>query len=182
MTSLYGTAAYGIALEKALAVIPGGCALLTTPSAYHVAKVNGTRCVRPTGPVDLSAVYEARVFTQDIELRWTEPGHAVVLAEREDALPRSFGERIDTLTAETTRDVPYLVWGKATPLTPGWIILHSNRIGSLTIPMADPPPRGSRIRLLAREYIVADEIHGNAYVAEERLIDFESYSPKGDER
>lgn len=177
MTTLYGAVADGITLEEALPAVPGGCALLTTPSAYHVAKVEGGRCIRPTGPVDLSLVYEARVFTPDIELRWTESGYAVALTENENLLP--FDQRIDPINAETTIDTRYLLWGKASPLTPGWTTLHSSRIGSLTVPAT---AAGSRLRLTAREYVVADPEHGNAYVAEERLIGFEPYTPEGDTR
>ncbi|WP_329423565.1 CRISPR-associated protein Csx19 [Streptosporangium sp. NBC_01495] len=181
MTVLYGAATTGVTLADALeaADVAGGCALLTAPSAYHVARAEGRGCVTSAGPVDLSTVYEARVFTSEVELRWVEAGYAVVLTEDESLLPASFGDPLDALPAETTMEARYLVWGKVIAPTlepaPGWVTLRSARIGAVTVPMTTPAPQ-DRVRLTAREYVVADRVHGNAYVAEERLIGFEPYA------
>ncbi|MFJ2034271.1 CRISPR-associated protein Csx19 [Streptosporangium sp. NPDC087985] len=180
MTTLYGAAATGVTLAQAMeaADVAGGCALLTAPSAYHVARVEAGGCVTEAGPVDLSTVYEARIFTSRVELRWVEAGYAVLLTEDESLLPAFFGERLDELSAETTLDARYLVWGEVKASTSGWVTLGSARIGTLTVPMATPFAQ-RRVRLAAREYVVADEVHGNAYVAEERLIGFEPYAAEG---
>ncbi|GGO71152.1 hypothetical protein GCM10012289_36210 [Nonomuraea cavernae] len=156
----------------------GGCALLTTPSAYRVARVEGRACVTSSGPADLSVVYEARAFTADVELRWVESGYAVLLTEDASLLPESFGEAVDPLPAIGTMDAGYLVWGSVTASDAGWTSLASARVGTLTVPMASEP-RADRVRLVAREYVVADPGHGNAYVAEERLISFEPYAAEG---
>ncbi|WP_440106038.1 type III-D CRISPR-associated protein Csx19 [Streptosporangium sp. H16] len=190
MTALYGAATTGVTLADALEAtgVAGGCALLTAPSAYHVARVEGRGCVTSAGPVDLSTVYEARVFTSRMELRWVEAGYAVALTEDESLLPASFGDPLDALPVETTLEARYLVWGKVvapaqatvSPVAasvPGWVTLRSARIGAVTVPMTTPAPQ-DRVRLTAREYVVADRIHGNAYVAEERLIGFEPYAPE----
>ncbi|MEV6981854.1 CRISPR-associated protein Csx19 [Sphaerisporangium sp. NPDC051017] len=180
MTALYGAAATGITLPEALeaARLDGGCALLTAPSAYRLARAAGRGCVTPTGPADLSAVYEARVFTAHVELRWVEAGYAVLLTEDASLLPGAFGEPLDALDVVTTIETRYLVWGTATTSTPGWAMLASARVGALAVPMAAAPETG-RIRLAVREYVVADKAHGNAYVAEERLIGFEPYPLEG---
>ncbi|MEV5412900.1 CRISPR-associated protein Csx19 [Thermopolyspora sp. NPDC052614] len=174
MIKLFAATAENLPLPEALAEVPGGCALLTSPSAYRVGLVEDGRCLHPTGPMDVSAVYEARVFTEDLELRWVEPGHAVVLTEREDLIPAAFADRIDPLEAEAVHETAYLVWGKATPFVPGWTSLHSSRVGVITVPVAHTGRE--RVRLAAREYIAADKAHGNAYVAEERLLRFEPLS------
>ncbi|GLW98926.1 CRISPR-associated protein Csx19 [Microtetraspora sp. NBRC 16547] len=180
MTTLYGAAATGVTLPEALQAtgLNGGCALLTTPSAYRVARVEDGDCVSASGPVDLSAVYEARVFTSEAELRWVEPGYAVLLTEDERLLPESFGERVEPLAALATTDTRYLVWGAVTANGSGWATLVSSRVGSLAVPSASAG-EGERVRLAAREYVVADPEHGNAYVAEERLIGFEPYAAEG---
>lgn len=173
MTTLYAAAACGVTLTEALeaAGVGGGCALLTAPSAYHMATAGGRGCVTPAGPVDLSTVYEARVFTADVELRWVEAGYAVVLTENASLLPVSFDEPVETLTTVAVLETGYLVWGEVTAFAPGWTTLGSARVGTLSVPTTAAPTAG-RVRLAAREYVVADEAHGNAYVAEERLIGF----------
>jgi len=191
MTTLYGGAATGVTLPRALreAGLAGGCALLTAPSAYHVTRIQEDGCVTPAGPVDLSTVYEARAFTPQVELRWVEAGYAVLLTEDRSLLPAFFGEPLEELPAVKTAEARYLVWGEAggpvsggaEAAAPGWVTLRTARIGALTVPMA-PSPAHRRVRLTAREYIVADKAHGNAYVAEERLIGFEPYTPEENAR
>ncbi|MEU7002657.1 CRISPR-associated protein Csx19 [Nonomuraea sp. NPDC046570] len=180
MTTLYAAATTGVTLPEALeaAGLDGGCALLTTPSAYRVAKVEGGGCVTACGPADLSVVYEARVFTSEAELRWVESGYAVLLTEDERLLLGSFGERVDPLPAIATMDARYLVWGAVTASGSGWTTLASSHVGTLAVPLVTAEEK-DHVRLAAREYVVADREHGNAYVAEERLIGFEPYAVEG---
>ncbi|WP_158558258.1 type III-D CRISPR-associated protein Csx19 [Spongiactinospora gelatinilytica] len=179
-TSLHAAAVHGITLSSAIAAagLAGGCALLTAPSAYHVTRVTTRGCTTPDGPVDLSTVYEARIFTEDLELRWMEPGHAVVLTEDAGRLPGSFGEPIEPLCCRSVIDARYLVWGVVHRPGLEWAELRSSRVGVRTIPRSGVRPQ-ERVRLAAREYVVTEPQHGNAYVAEERLIGFEPYSPEG---
>ncbi len=184
MITLRGATAAGVTLPEALnaARLPDGAvALLTTPSAYRVARVEGGVCVTPSGPADLSPAYEARVFTPDVELRWTETG-AVLLAEDPALLPSAFGRPIDPLDAITTLSASYLLWGTvSSPTTGTWATLTSARVGPLTVPLprdTPSPEPATRISLATREYVAADPEHGNAYVAEERLIRFEPYKQK----
>lgn len=175
--ALHAVTAFGVALAEALEAtgLDGACALLTTPSAYQVARVAGHTCVTRNGPVDLAAVYEARVFSPDVELRWMESASAsVVLAEDEYLLPGSFGDRLDPLPAVRTIEARYLVWGAVQAAMDGWATLSSARVGVLDVP-ALTAVRHERVRLAAREYVAVDPEHGNAYVAEERLLGFEPY-------
>ncbi|GGO20285.1 hypothetical protein GCM10010116_40670 [Microbispora rosea subsp. aerata] len=180
---LHGVAASGVTLAEALAAgaMTGGCALLTAPSAYHVARVTERGCHTRTGPVDLSTVYEARVFTSEMELRWVEAGYAVMLTEDEDLLAGSSWERLEPIRAIDTIDTRYLVWGTLKEADGGWGTLASARIGTLAVPLpaAAPFVPGGRIRLVAREYVAVDREHGNAHVAEERLLGFEFYDTEG---
>lgn len=177
MTKLYSAAA-DMPLRTALSFVPGGCALLTSPAAYRVARVADGDCVTPAGPVDLSAVYEARAFTEELELRWLD-GRAVLLTENEDLLPGSF-ETIDPLPFVDVIETGYLVWGSATasagPPAPGSTTLASRRVGTIDIPVTVPPEQ-SGVQLVAREYVAVEMRHGNAYVAEERLLCFKPYAP-----
>ncbi|MBO4270947.1 CRISPR-associated protein Csx19 [Microbispora triticiradicis] len=176
--ALHAVTASGATLAEALEAtgLDGACALLTTPSAYQVARVTGHTCVTRSGPVDLAAVYEARVFSPDVELRWMESASAsaVVLAEDERLLPDSFGDRLDPLPAARTIEARYLVWGAVQAAMDGWATLSSARVGVLDVP-ALTAVRDGRVRLAAREYVAVDPQHGNAYVAEERLLGFEPY-------
>ncbi|WP_182874307.1 CRISPR-associated protein Csx19 [Microbispora sp. H10670] len=176
--ALHAVTGSGVTLAEALEAtgLDGACALLTTPSAYQVARVTGHTCVTRNGPVDLAAVYEARVFSPDVELRWMESASAsaVVLAEDEYLLPGSFDDRLDPLPAARTIEVRYLVWGAVQDAANGWATLSSARVGVLDVPTLTAFRHG-RVRLAAREYVAVDPEHGNAYVAEERLLGFEPY-------
>ncbi|NJP97984.1 hypothetical protein HCN51_52650 [Nonomuraea sp. FMUSA5-5] len=180
MTTLYTAFTQDVTLAEALAKadMEGACAFLTTPTAFSIARVRGGTCEMPQGRVDLAAVYEARVFTPRAELRWMETeGHAVVLTEEEGILPPSFSEHLPPMQAVATLPARYLVWGHASSPRPGWVTLRSREVGAITLP--SPRSATDRVRLTAREYVVADTDHGNAYVAEERLVGFEPYSPEG---
>ncbi|MEW9534164.1 CRISPR-associated protein Csx19 [Microbispora sp. NPDC049125] len=180
MTTLYGVAGSGVTLSEALEAgrMDGGCALLTAPSAYHVTRVMGRDCVTSAGHVDLSTVYEARAFTPDVEMRWVEAGYVVFLAEDAGLLPASMGDRVEPLDAIDVIEARYLVWGRVKAADQGWATLASARIGTLAVPALTTTP-GGRVRLVAREYVVHDHEHGNAYVAEERLLGFEPYEVEG---
>jgi CRISPR-associated protein (TIGR03984 family) len=179
MTTLFTACASGLTLPEALARagVEDGCILLTAPTAFHIGSVQAGSCVTATGRIDLDGVYEARAFTPQAELRWVEAGHAVLLTEEEHLLPPDFTDRLDPMRTVTTLTARYLVWGQVTSTAPGWASLRSRRTGKLAIPMPVAPTEAAR--LIAREYVVADPTHGNAYVAEERLIGFAPYSAEG---
>jgi CRISPR-associated protein (TIGR03984 family) len=63
----------------------------------------------------------------------------------------------------------YLLWGRALGGgPPGWTTLAAARIGSLPVPVPGSGA-GDRITLTYLEYVAVEPIHGNAYIAEERL-------------
>jgi len=177
MTELYGATAE-LPLHAALSFVPGACALLTSPAAYRVTRVADGECVTPAGPVDLSAVYEARAFTEELELRWLD-GRAVLLTENKHLLPDAFA-KIKPLPFVEFIESSYLLWGSATASAgspaPGWTTLVSSRVGTIDIPITVPTER-PQIQLLAREYVAVEEEHGNSYVAEERILRFQPYAP-----
>jgi CRISPR-associated protein (TIGR03984 family) len=156
---------------------PGdGVALLATPRHYHVARIRDglPRSCEGT-PVPLDDVFEARIFDGTAELRWlhTADGHgrAVLLTEDATALPKAFDERLEPVEALETLSGAYLLWGRAADICDGWTTLATPRIGTFTVPVR--AETGTRVRLVTREYIACDPEHGNAYVAEERLLRLE---------
>lgn len=189
MTTLHARAAQGLTLAEALAAtaFPTATALLSAPHAHTVAHVTDGRCrTRQADPYDLSTVFEAQVFDGERELRWLcdtgDRGRAVLLTEDETLLPGAFPEQVAPLTAAVVLPAHYLLWGRPAGGDDAWTVLHTPRIGTLTVPhpQADPD---RRLRLVAREYVSTDPHHGNAYVSEERLLRIESVpaDPQEDE-
>lgn len=196
---LYCRAAPEVTLADALRAVslPGALALLSEPTAFHLATVDQDGAVTTldaqgrsprvtkTPPRD---VFEARIFTPDAELRWFatpnghSPGRAALLTEEPSLLPRGpFTEDSAPLTAVETLPARYLLWGQPVvpddPAPPGWATLFTARIGALRVPLPPGMPRPTgqqRLRLAAREYVCAEPPHGNASVAEERLLGLES--------
>lgn len=180
MTVLHGRAGGGLTLAEAIALAAprsDSVALLASPARYQVADVRDGTCRDPAGPCALDEVFEARVFGAELELRWLHSssgrGRAVALAEQEAALPDGLGDPLPALAAARVFDQHYLLWGTtADPVADGWATLFSARIGTVNVPLAGSRP-GRKIRLRAREYIAVEPAHGNAYVAEERLLGLE---------
>jgi CRISPR-associated protein (TIGR03984 family) len=187
-------------LPALLPAVAGGVALLSSPRAFTVARVEEDGgCTGPDGPVGLVDVFEARAFTAERELRWVREGaggHGVVLGEvavGEDDGPASAlgtawaGGKADEALGLEPADIRYVLWGEPAPdeeQRDGWMTLSSGRIGTLRIPGRWPAPRpaGRPARLLLRacEYVAVEPTHGNAYVFDERLVGIEQTVP-GDE-
>ncbi len=180
--TLHSAAVDGVTLSWALrhAAPPGGVALLTSPRRYHVALLDDTRELIPRkGAIHLDDVFEARVFSPATELRWLHTGdgqgRAVILTEDTTALPDELSERPDPINAVDTNAGGYLLWGRAAAAAgDGWTTFATERIGTLDIP-ADITTGHARVA--TREYVAVDPTHGNAYIAEERLLAFEPISP-----
>lgn len=162
-------------------------ALLYSPSSCEFAVLESGGLRDSAGrPVDLSVVFEARVFSKDAELRWlNDPGHekrhrAVILAERDHSTPigASWSSKrvpvIDTLTQT------YLLWGEGTehrreggqPLAEGWSLLGTARIGGLAVPVSGVSAKDQHVLLKTIEYLVEVD-HGNVVVHDERLCGLE---------
>lgn len=182
MTTLYWRAANNVQLADALAIaaLPGAVALLSTPTDYHVAGCHDGQPRTPDGPVDLDRVYHCRTFTRYAELRWqqtsAEYGRAVALAEDPARLPTTFGHDTGELPVAETIGAEYLLWGTVlAPPDDGWTATATSRVGTLRFPASGVA--GHRLRLNSVEYVAIEPEHGNAYVAEERLVDIDDYPP-----
>jgi CRISPR-associated protein (TIGR03984 family) len=152
---------------------PGSVALLSTPRAYHVSLVGASGDL--DGSVRLEDVFEARFFDERAELRWVNiaggRGSAVLLTEDAAMLPDGSGERLPDIVSVCSLEGSYLLWGRSAGSANGWTTLASERIGTIDIP-ADVPA-GLHARIVTREYVARDPDHGNAYIAEERLLRFD---------
>lgn len=182
MTILYGQAADGISLAEAIryAVACRAVALLSSPARYEIAEIRDGLCHGPQAPCPLDEVFEARLFSPEVEVRWQHLaaglGRAVALAERQDLLPAQFGQALALLEPVAVIPQRYLLWGKTIPPRhPGWASLFSARVGVLAVPVSVPAD-SRRVCLTAREYVTAEPAHGNAFVAEERLLGLEEAS------
>lgn len=181
---LHAAARHDVGLGEVLEhATPGSVALLSTPWEYHIARVDVSgRLETHRGSVRLEYVFDARIFDEHAELRWTDTanalGTAVFLSEDATALPADFSEPIDPVHTIGTRPGAYLLWGRSTGTgaANGWTTLATERIGTLTIPAEIPEQRHAQV--VTREYIARDSKHGNAYVAEERLLRFDLATPE----
>lgn len=166
-----------VRLDEALThAAPGSVALLSTPRTYHIALVSASGGVKTRkGSVRLEDVFEARFFDECAELRWVNiadgRGTAVFLTEDAAVLPAGSGERLPDVVATDTRTGAYLLWGRSAGSVNGWTTLSSERIGTIDIPAEIPAEQHAHV--VTREYIAQDPDHGNAYVAEERLLRFD---------
>jgi CRISPR-associated protein (TIGR03984 family) len=169
-----------VSLEVALAEIhvavelTGAMALLAAPDRYSVGRIEPNegepRPVDARGrALDLDGVFDARVFTPQLELRWTrgESGGRALLVSEGGAGPAGW-ERLE-LEAEPLEATTYLLLGEVERPTPGpgWTRLTSGRAGAIELPITT---QGQRLLLRAVEYVAVDQEHGNAYICEERLL------------
>lgn len=133
-------------------------------------------------PVDLSDVFEARIFNDKAELRWLNQfngrGRAVLLADApisEDQRTEIGYDLVDPLTDLETLHQNYLLWGegwtKPDAWENEWSRLTLARIGSLPVPISGIEHKQS-VGLKVREYLKADD-YGNTSVVEERLLGLE---------
>jgi CRISPR-associated protein (TIGR03984 family) len=177
-TTLHVAARDGLTFTEAMGSAPDdGFALLTTPWRYEITTIAEARRSAPEG------VFEARAFNERTELRWLhdadDRGRAVLLTEDPEALPESFA-KAGAVEAVGTEPGGYLLWGKAVDASEGWTTLTTERIGSLRVP--GEFQRGAHVALATREYIAREPNHGNAYIAEERLLSFELCEPASKEK
>ncbi|MFF0771834.1 CRISPR-associated protein Csx19 [Nonomuraea wenchangensis] len=160
---------------------PGSVALLSTPQAYHIALVGASGGLETRrGSVRLRDVFEARFFDERAELRWVNfadgRGSAVFLTEDAAMLPDDASERLPDVEATDTRAGAYLLWGRSAGSAGDWTTLSTERIGTIDIPAVIPAEQHAQV--LTREYIALDPDHGNAYIAEERLLRFDLATPE----
>lgn len=159
----------------------GAVALLYTPAQCLFARLQAADVLTDSmaHPVALDAVYEARVFHADAELRWlNDPGpthhhRTVILSVQEQDLGLTASPVQQPIVS--TLPQTYLLWGEGVGtvhgLAPGWSRLATARIGKLDVPLPHVH-RNQYVVLHALEYL-AEFDDGNVAVLEERLIKLE---------
>ncbi len=179
-TALYGRTTESITLSNAISicqpVLQNGVALLYTPARCHLAKLisQGTCVDAHSQAIDYGAVFEARIFTPDYELRWLNHtgglGRAVLLCDRQAITAEYLQEKVDDFLIVQTIPQQYLLWGEGVAHTAdeGWSTLATARIGQLAVPQAGAG-QGKCAYLNSREYLAAGDF-GNIAVVEERLL------------
>ncbi len=196
--ALYGRATDGIDLLAAikqckdLLLKTPSTALLYTPDWCGFAQVdlkNGsvelTVSPHEQDRYDREAIFEARIFNAQAELRWLKQwpnkGRAALIAEED--VSGYLAVAAGTFPDAESYDHPFLLWGegaaaKPNELLPGWSRLATARIGTMDVPYPLDPKRptvsvpNERIYLIAREYLAVpdDDEHGNVSVVDERLM------------
>lgn len=140
----------------------------------------------PIKDLDLVDVFEARVFTEDCELRWVNhkggQGPSVLLSPSEQTVEQF--SLLETRECEILEQ-KYLLWGKKAknqPSQEGWQRLSEARIGNLDIPYRGKLTDEQRVCLITHEYVAEwvyqgqdREIKGNYTIIEERLIKLQRY-------
>jgi CRISPR-associated protein (TIGR03984 family) len=165
----------------------GAVALLYSPRWCEFAVLESGGLRDSAGrPVELSVVFEARVFSRDAELRWlNDPGNekrhqAVILTEQDHSAAVGASWNRKMVDVIGTLHQTYLLWGAGTerrrqggqPLAEGWSLLGMARIGGLAIPVPGVHAKDQRVRLTTIEYL-AEVDHGNVVIHDERLCGLE---------
>lgn len=134
----------------------------------------------------LTHVFEARIFTEDCELRWVNcdsgKGKAVLLSESEQTVNHFKSPK--PIPCEFLKQ-QYILWGKKAKNQPsqvGWQRLAEARVGKLDIPLTEELTPEQQVCITTREYIAEwvyqeqdKQIGGNYTIIEERLVKLEGY-------
>lgn len=195
-TTLYAQAENDSSLETALnkakesELLKGSIGLFYSPRSCAVGRMNANGEIDTLRKVqhgwelaslDLSAVFEVRLFTKTAEFSWlndpTGIGGRAVLVTPTKLEIQIFEQPLENVKPEgncySSLLQSYLVWGEYDSDTErvsekDWTIVSTSQIGQLAIPIA-PTPRRDFVVLKTQEYLTTDE-HGNAYVKYERLL------------
>jgi CRISPR-associated protein (TIGR03984 family) len=193
-TTLYSYQAKDLTFAEAISAcgdqLEGAISLLYSPSACRLLKlVDGEfqdaeyQSIKDS---ELMDVFEARVFTEDCELRWVNykagRGPSVLLSPAEQTV-----KQFTLLEAREYEilEQKYLLWGKKAknqPSQEGWQRLSEARIGNRDIPYPEKLTDEQRICLITHEYMAEliyqgkdREIRGNYTIIEERLVKLQRY-------
>lgn len=196
MTTLHGRMSQNLHLSEALIayvellnahnnaaqLLAESVALLYSPNRCELAKFRDYSLKNSREElIDLTPIFEARVFSSLAELRWLNEnsgkGKAVLLSE--ESLHECLNKPIQDLAAINTIKQTYILWGqgvKQSPYTPnsGWSRLTEARIGKLDVPIANLQNQ-QRVQLIAQEYVAEVDEYGNTAVVEERLVNLEAH-------
>ena len=166
------------ACQKAL---EGAIALLYSPQSCTLARLAPDGTLRDAGDraIDLTDVFEARLFNAVCELRWLNRlagvGDAALIAETAQQSLNGFA----ATAPQACEPLPqqYLLWGERAKRTKAegasWQRLADARIGKLDIPLTQGFAQDQRVYLKTREYLDAVDDYGNVAVIEERLVKLE---------
>lgn len=135
-------------------------AILYSPKNCWLALFDGKDFIDESGKIDISDVYEARVFNAEKELRWVNEangkGKSTIISDA------NFTDAIGTIRQN------YLLWGQSTNTTNGnWTQFAEARIGAFFVPIKISGAN-KYAHFTAVEYLREFE-DGNVAVFEERL-------------
>lgn len=184
-----GRAALGVVLADLGRPIDSAVAIAYSRDRCLIGRVAGTRIIDSHGndTTDDSSMFEVRVFTRELELRWySDPtagdgGDAVIITENASLLTPEWQlvQQFDDLIACANQ---YLLWGTAEqPGRDGWTTLSAQRIGAVDVPIE--LGEDTRAVLKTIEYIGIDPLpddlaqHGNTTVIDERLCQLALFDP-----
>ncbi len=186
-TTLYRYRAEELTLRDAIAAcqqaLEGAIALLYSPQSCTLACLvtDGTLQDAEDCALDLTNVFEARLFNAVCELRWLNRlagvGDAALISEI--AQPALTGFAVTDPQACESMSQQYLLWGEHARKTKAksntWQRLADARIGKLDIPLDREFTQEQRVYLKTREYLAVadDDDYGNMAVIEERLVNLE---------
>lgn len=168
------------ACQKAL---EGAIALLYSPQSCTLAQLAPDGTLRDAGDraIDLTDVFEARLFNAVCELRWLNRlagvGDAALISEAAQQSLTGFV----IINSQACECLPqqYLLWGERARNTKAesnaWQRLADARIGKLDIPLDQKFTQDQRVYLKTCEYLAVAEgdDYGNMAVIEERLVKLE---------
>jgi CRISPR-associated protein (TIGR03984 family) len=157
----------------------GAVGMTSGPTGHDLVRLDGGRLATADGAAELAEVFQVRLFSPDVELRWAHTGSgrgpAVALSESGACPP---GWAVDSVEVEEVLDGQYALWGRRFEAlgAPGWCRAVEGRIGWIDVPAPTPASAGSDqdwpeqyLAMRFREYLTSDE-YGNAAVLDERLI------------
>ncbi|TVQ16291.1 MAG: TIGR03984 family CRISPR-associated protein [Leptolyngbya sp. DLM2.Bin15] len=160
--------------------LEGAIALLYSPQRCTLARLADDGMLRDAGDraIDLTDVFEARLFNAICELRWLNRlagvGDAALISEAAQNSLTGF-VATDPQVCEPLLQ-QYLLWGERARSQPGvdsWQRLADARIGKLDIPLAQSFGQEQRVYLKTCEYMDVVGDYGNMAVIEERLVKLE---------
>lgn len=162
--TLYRAGGHGLTLPDILALAPGAVGYLFAPQSFAIARVlSGSAPLEWAGfDLELDQVYEARLATETLELRWLRDpacqagtGRAALVSETPlPDLPLGWRQEADL--AGLVRHDTQLLLGVRTGerVEGGWVVVDTPRHGRLALPWdGTPPAAGGRIAWRWREYI-----------------------------
>lgn len=167
-------------LEDAIKNFPSDSfAILYSPNKCFLALFKNGQFYGENGAIDISNVFEARLFNKTAELRWLKDGDmgtALILSEDEQI---KFDENVSSGKYQTI-DQNYLVWGQSVGIFKnGWTEFGTARIESFYVPLPNIAAQ-EYAKFTAVEYLKAEEKNGNVFVMDERLTGIKAYRPKGE--